>query len=55
MLKAYAVALVLSTTAPVVTAEQGAKPLDNTQEAATQYQKVLPCKWLNACPGEKIN
>lgn len=49
MLKAYAVALVLSTTAPVVATEQGAKPVDNAQEATTQYQKVLPCKWLNAC------
>ena len=49
MLKAYAVALVLSTSAPVTTTEEGAKPIDKQQETTTQLQKVRPCSRLNAC------
>ena len=49
MLKAYAVALVLSTTTPVANTEEGAKPVEKQQEATTQYQKVKPCTHLNVC------
>ncbi|MEC7690523.1 MAG: hypothetical protein VYE47_06915 [Pseudomonadota bacterium] len=48
MLKAAAVALALSTTAPV-TVEEGAKPVEKQQEATTQFQKMKPCTHLNAC------
>lgn len=49
MLKAAAVALALSTTAPVTTVEDGAKPVVKQQEATTQIKKVNPCKNFGAC------
>lgn len=53
MLKAYAVALVLTSSAPTTTAEeqQNVRPLENKTETTTEVKKLRPrnclCGWIN--------